>query len=219
MRCNVDADNNAVNVYFVEYALSTVPARAYHHGNLRSALLQRAERTVRERGVQALSLRELARDVGVSHGAPRRHFPDRGALLHALAAAGFERLAQELDAAVDGAAAGIQARLQALAHAYVGFATRDAALLELMFAVKHRDGAEGVRDAADRAMGISLQIIAAAQRDGELVAGETERIAQVAFAMLHGLATMANGEMLGGDDLDAIVSDTVERLLAGLRPR
>ena len=67
--------------------------RPYHHGNLRGALLDAAERTVRERGVQALSLRELAREIGVSHGAPRRHFPDRQALLDALAESGFERLA------------------------------------------------------------------------------------------------------------------------------
>ena len=66
--------------------------RPYHHGNLRSALLAAAERTVRERGVQDLSLRELAREIGVSHGAPRRHFPDRQALLDALAESGFERL-------------------------------------------------------------------------------------------------------------------------------
>ena len=51
--------------------------RPYHHGNLRTALLDAAERTMRDRGVQDLSLRELARDVGVSHGAPRRHFADR----------------------------------------------------------------------------------------------------------------------------------------------
>ena len=48
--------------------------RLYHHGNLRAALLEQAELTVREQGAQALSLRELARAVGVSHGAPRRHF-------------------------------------------------------------------------------------------------------------------------------------------------
>ena len=75
-------------------------ARPYHHGNLRQALLDAAERTVRERGVEALSLRELAREVGVSHGAPRRHFPDRQALLDAhdeavvSAVAAFERLAR-----------------------------------------------------------------------------------------------------------------------------
>ncbi|MEY2517317.1 MAG: hypothetical protein QOJ89_4675, partial [bacterium] len=194
-------------------------ARAYHHGNLRSALLERAERTVREHGVQALSLRELARDAGVSHGAPRRHFADRRALLDALAERGFERLGRELQAAVDGARAGFGERLQALAYAYVDFATRDAALLELMFASKHRDGAPATRAAADRAFAIPLSAILAAQRDGEVAGGDAEAMARVAFATLHGLATMANGEMLGEDDLAAIVSDAVQRLLVGLQPR
>src|SRR6202790_2944547 len=105
--------------------------RPYHHGNLRTALLAQAERTVRERGVQELSLRELARDVGVSHGAPRRHFADRQALLDALAEAGFARLGAELRGAADRAGEDFQARLGATAAAYVRFATRDATLLEL----------------------------------------------------------------------------------------
>lgn len=193
--------------------------RAYHHGNLRSALLDRAERTVRERGVDALSLRELARDVGVSHGAPRRHFPDRGALLDAVAENGFERLARELDAAVAGCGSGAAARLQALAQAYVAFAMRDAALLELMFTTKHRDGAEGVRAAADRSLAIALDVVVAAQEAGELVAGDAQQITQFVFATLHGLATMANGGMLGEDDVQAVVTDAVERLMSGLRPR
>ncbi|MBW3550170.1 MAG: lipid IV(A) 3-deoxy-D-manno-octulosonic acid transferase [Proteobacteria bacterium] len=58
-------------------------ARPYHHGNLRSALMEAAERALERGGVQALSLRELAREIGVSHAAPRRHFPDRQALLDA----------------------------------------------------------------------------------------------------------------------------------------
>src|ERR1700686_4544319 len=93
--------------------LQGVSDRPYHHGNLRAALLEQAERTVRERGVQDLSLRELARAVGVSHGAPRRHFPDRQALLDALAEAGFARLGAELRDAVDGAGDDFQARLRA----------------------------------------------------------------------------------------------------------
>jgi AcrR family transcriptional regulator len=193
--------------------------RAYHHGNLRFALLERAERTVRERGVQALSLRELARDAGVSHGAPRRHFPDRGALLDAVAESGFERLARELDAAVAEAGPGAGARLQALAHAYVGFATRDAALLELMFATKHRGGADQVRIEADRSLAIALAVVADAQEAGELAPGDAEQITQFVFATLHGLATMANGGMLGDVDLAAVVTDASERLLSGLRPR
>jgi hypothetical protein len=77
MSNNVVDDNNDVNVYFCRYGPEAMTERPYHHGNLRTALLTQAERTVRERGVKELSLRELARDVGVSHAAPRRHFPDR----------------------------------------------------------------------------------------------------------------------------------------------
>jgi AcrR family transcriptional regulator len=193
-------------------------ARAYHHGNLRSALLERAERTVRERGVRALSLRELAREAGVSHGAPRRHFPDRAALLDALAATGFERLARELERAVAAAGPDADGRLHALAQAYVGFATRDAALLELMFATKLREGADDVA-AADRSLAIALAVVASAQLAGELVAGDAIQITQYVFATMHGLATMANGGMLGDDDVEAVVTDTVQRLMTGLRPR
>ncbi|WAP58220.1 helix-turn-helix domain-containing protein [Streptomyces sp. S465] len=59
--------------------------RPFHHGNLRAVLLDQAELVLRERGIDALSLRELAREAGVSHGAPRSHFIDRNALLDALA--------------------------------------------------------------------------------------------------------------------------------------
>src|SRR3954454_17907230 len=106
----------------IRYA-APVSERGYHHGNLRAALLEQAERTVRERGAQALSLRELAREVGVSHGAPRRHFADRQALLDAVAQAGFARLGRQLQRAVSGAGEDFEARLQAAAGAYVRFAT------------------------------------------------------------------------------------------------
>lgn len=64
----------------------------YHHGNLRSALLQRAEEVIAEHGVDAIKLSLLAKDLGVSHGAPARHFIDRGALLGALALRAIETL-------------------------------------------------------------------------------------------------------------------------------
>lgn len=76
-------------------------SRPYHHGDLRAALLAAAESTLREKGVGALSLRELAREVGVSHAAPGRHFKDKQALLNALALTGYERLGRALSAADD----------------------------------------------------------------------------------------------------------------------
>ena len=79
-----------------------VTPRPYHHGNLRAALLESAEQTLNEGG--ELSLRELARQVGVSHAAPRRHFAGKQALLDALAEDGFERLGDDLRGAMAAAA-------------------------------------------------------------------------------------------------------------------
>ena len=197
-----------------------VSSRPYHHGNLRAALLATAERTLSEGRAGELSLRELARQVGVSHAAPRRHFPDKQALLDALAQDGFERLGGDLRVAMEGAGDGFDPRLLAFAHAYVAFATRHAALLELMFAGKHRPGAsDHLRAAADRGFEAPLALIAEGQAAGEVVPGDPERVATVAWAALQGLASMVNSGMLDGAALDDVVTDAVHRLVLGLRPR
>jgi AcrR family transcriptional regulator len=194
-----------------------VTDRPYHHGNLRSALLEQAERTVRERGVQELSLRELARDVGVSHGAPRRHFPDRQALLDALAEAGFARLGAELRSAVDGAGEDFEARLRATGTAYVRFATRDPALLELMFAGKHREGAGALQEAAERTFSVMLELIQQGQDDGALERGEPERVGLVLLATIQGIASLITGGMVQADQLDGLVADAIAHFLRGSR--
>src|ERR1700760_4568679 len=106
----------------------TTTARPYHHGNLREALLQAAERALETTGAQDLSLRELAREVGVSHAAPRRHFPDKQALLDALALNGFEQLGAVLTDAINDAGEDFEARMLAIARAYTGYATAHPAL-------------------------------------------------------------------------------------------
>jgi AcrR family transcriptional regulator len=194
-----------------------VTERPYHHGNLRSALLAQAERTVRGRGVQALSLRELAREVGVSHGAPRRHFPDRQALLDALAEAGFARLGTELRSALDGAGEDFPARLRATAAAYVRFATRDAALLELMFAGKHNEQSGALNEAADRAFSVILELIEQGQADGALEPGEPERVGLLLFATIQGIAALVTGGMVQADQLDALLADAIAHFLRGSR--
>ena len=189
------------------------PARTYHHGNLRSALLSAAE-TALAAG-EDLSMRELARQVGVSHAAPRRHFADKQALLDALAEDGFIRLGEALRAAVaDGE---FPERLLGFARTYVAFAIEHAALLDLMWAGKHR--LEAVRLASDQAFTAPLALIAEGQATGEVVAGDLEEVGTLAVATLHGLAAMVNNGMLEAAAMDAIVPATVELLLLGLRPR
>ena len=216
MSNNVFDDNKDVNDNFAAER-QPVGDRPYHHGNLRMALLAQAERTVRERGVQDLSLRELAREVGVSHGAPRRHFPDRQALLDALAEAGFERLGAELRTAVDGAGEDFQARLRATAAAYVRFATRDAALLELMFAGKHGENSGALNAAAERAFAVMLELIEQGQADGAIESGEPERVGLVLFATIQGIAALVSGGMVAAGQLDELVADAIAHFLRGSR--
>jgi AcrR family transcriptional regulator len=192
--------------------------RPYHHGNLRTALLDQAQQTVRERGVEQLSLRDLARQIGVSHGAPRRHFADRQALLDALAQAGFERLGSELRAAVDAAGDGFEERLRATAAAYVQFATEDADLLELMFAGKHRDPTGALADAANRAFAVMLDLIVQGQANGALQPGDPERVGLVLFATIQGIAALVTAGLVQPDQVTWLVADATAYFLRGSRP-
>lgn len=191
--------------------------RPYHHGALREALLEQAERTVRERGADALSLRELAREVGVSHGAPRRHFTDRQALLDAVAEAGFDRLGAELRAAADGAGEEFEPRLGATAAAYVRFATRDPALLDLMFAGKHRETSGALHEAAENAFAVMLELIAQGQAEGALEPGEPERVGLVLFSTIQGIASLVSAGIVQPDQLEALVADAIAHFLRGSR--
>ncbi len=95
----------------------------YHHGDLPAALLQAAGRTLEKRGIAALSLRDTARRAGVSHNAPYRHFPDREALLAALAAEGFATLGERLRGKPG----------REMGEAYVRFAREQPQRFRLMF--------------------------------------------------------------------------------------
>ncbi|MGW0436841.1 TetR/AcrR family transcriptional regulator [Micromonospora sp. NPDC003197] len=188
---------------------------AYHHGNLRATLLNAAERSLRQHGVDQLSLRELAREAGVSHAAPRRHFPDRQALLDALVEAGFARLDTELRAAIVVAGEDFGARLHAVAAAYLRFATEDAALLELMFAGKHREGADRLVAAAAVPFGLMSDVIAQGQAEGVLAPGDPGRVGVVLLATLHGIATLVNGGLVVPTLLDGIVETAVDQFIRG----
>ena len=194
----------------------------YHHGDLRAALIARAAEVVVADGVGALSLRELARDLGVSHGAPSRHFPDKQALLDAVALDGFHRLRLDLVAAAERPAASGSFRDQFadIAVAYVDFAVRNASLLALMFAAKHREEApEELRAAVDRTFAAPLLVIEQAQRRGEVVAGEVADIATAIIATMHGFAALIVAGLLHPDASGAMLTATVNRLVDGLRPR
>lgn len=191
--------------------------RPYHHGNLRAALLDAAERGLRTHGADQLALRDLAREIGVSHAAPRRHFPSRQALLDALAEDGFARLDATLGTAL-ATADDFPARVRVAATAYTRFATENAALLELMYSAKHRPGATRIARAAEAPFGRLIDLIAQGQRAGAIEAGEPERIGIVLFATLQGIASLINGNLVEPELLDGLVATAADQFLRGTRP-
>ncbi len=107
-------------------------AKAYHHGDLARALRHQARQVIETGGADALSLRGLARDLGVDPAAAYRHFKAKQDLLLSVAAEGFEELGQAMEAAM-GAAPDAEARLVTVGSAYVRYATTHPQLFSLMF--------------------------------------------------------------------------------------
>jgi hypothetical protein len=107
--------------------------------------------------------------------------------------------------------------LQATAAAYVRFATRDAALLELMFAGKHRAQSGTLHEAAERAFSVMLELIEQGQAEGALEPGEPERVGWVLFATLQGIAALVSSGMVPAEQLDELVTDAIGHFLRGSR--
>jgi AcrR family transcriptional regulator len=202
-------------------------ATPYHHGDLRRALLQAAEELLeRGGGHAALSLREVARAAGVSHAAPYRHFADREALLAALAADGFARLADALTAAAAAAPEG--GRTRAAGRAYLRFARAHRALYLLMFGPEIRKSAHpALAEAAGAAMaalrGAGEADRGAADRGGSGEAARARHAMVGAWALVHGLAHLiADGQLaedLAADDYMALSEDVLATYGAGLRAK
>ncbi|MGH6616068.1 TetR/AcrR family transcriptional regulator [Sphingomonas sp.] len=183
---------------------SIAPKKAYHHGDLRAALIEAGLTLLETRTADDLSLREVARAVGVSPTAVYRHFPDKSALMAALAADGLARLAVVQHAASDAAGGGV-AGFGATGAAYVRFALANPALFRLIFANPisphlHPDGQE------DDAMAF-LRANAALLAKGK--GGDAQVIALQAWAIAHGLAMlMLDGQVPVDEALIDRVIDT-----------
>ncbi|MEM8561890.1 MAG: TetR/AcrR family transcriptional regulator [Pseudomonadota bacterium] len=104
----------------------------YHHGNLRRALIERAVDIIDNQGIEALTLRGLARDLGVSHGAPNRHFRNKQELLAALATEAYEQAEQSTISAAQSAGDNPILKLNAIGRGYIGWALDNRALFNIM---------------------------------------------------------------------------------------
>lgn len=200
---------------------------AYHHGDLRRALMDAAVALIEREGPKGLTLRGAARLAGVSEAAPYRHFADKDALLAAVAAEGFREMTaymREVGAPLEDEPL---RRFERLGRAYVEFAAANPARFRVMTGPDVADvGAHpDLRDAGQECFGLLIESVAAAQAAGEIVAGDPKPLAMGAWAMVHGLALLLiDGQLAGvtgeGDvAIDRLMQKVAGRLLWGLAPR
>ncbi|MEU6595010.1 TetR/AcrR family transcriptional regulator [Streptomyces sp. NPDC046881] len=177
---------------------------------LRARLVDVGVELLAAEGPQALTLREIARRAGVSHGAPRRYFPTHRELLSAIARRGFAELAGRAQATLEREAGGPRARVAALARTYLEFARERPGMYELMFRHDLLDsGQSGLRETSLPLFSLLAELIGAADP-----AADARRVAAALWANLHGIAQLwrwrslqlALGDEDSGALLDAVLT-------------
>jgi AcrR family transcriptional regulator len=190
---------------------------AHFPGDLRVALMEAAEAELAASGVSGLSLRAVARRVGVSHAAPAHHFRDRAGLLTALATRGATILTARLEAAA-APAADPGGRLEALGLAYVAFARDHPALFDVMLRpdLVHGDDADLVAAEA-AAYGALTRTVAEAVAGGWGAGCDPDVLAVLAWSTVHGLAVLErDGQFTGRHPTPERLAGDVAAALARL---
>lgn len=190
---------------------------AYHHGDLRRALLEAAERLVVRRGAPEVSLRAIAREANVSPAAPYHHFESREEILAGVAASGFRALTSAMKGKARAASeAGSLEKLRAVGIAYVEFAEENPEIFRLMFGGLLADR-ERFRDLAE-ASGAARSVL------GDLAAGANagdggdalSDVALTAWSAVHGLAFLAVEGLLDARRSETEAGELARRVTAVL---
>jgi AcrR family transcriptional regulator len=204
---------------------AAVSERSYHHGNLRQALLEAALGLAQRHGPDRVSVREAARLVGVSPGAPFRHFPNRRALMTALAEEAGERLRIEVRKSMAGRRGPPLQRLRALGRGYLHWATAHPSHFRILSARDQIDleGSMALRNSIGEVRALTEQTLAEAQQQGEVdPAHGVAALALLSRATVYGLARMQQDGHLGqwgvaaGEEA-AAMSSTLDLLITLLR--
>jgi len=191
----------------------------YHHGDLRAALVEHARVLVEERGVEALSLREVARRAGVSRAAPYHHFRNKEAMVAAVAVDGFDRLSASMQAiSVSGDG---MCGLEACGRAYIAFALDNPTLYRLMFGTKFGRFAEhpDLKRSAKCAFALLVEQIAPLYPEGT----ELKSPAMAVWSAVHGMASLIIDEqgpydVASPDDVERWITALMELIGSGLGP-
>jgi AcrR family transcriptional regulator len=179
-------------------------------------------RTIREEGVQALTLRAAGKRLGVSRTALYRHFTDKSALLAGVAREGFQRFRQDLLAEWRDAGGGLDGFAR-MGVAYVRFAVSNPSHYRVMFGGFSDLAAKDPELEADAhaAFAVLVDALESLQASGEIMSHDREQLAQYIWAAVHGVAMLAIDGQLGPDPgiADGLARFAIERLKYGIATR
>ncbi len=181
--------------------------KPYHHGDLHREILCAARGLLEENNIASLSLRAVAKKVGVSHTAPYRHFKDKESLLAGIAGEGFKEMTTQLAEAVNLHPGDPSSQLQEAGHRYAKLVAENPQCVQLMFGgiLPCDDTYPELRESGDMAFTALKTIIEDGQSLGVFRKGDVELMALTAWSGIHGLSLL----LISGS-IDNTVSAPVE---------
>ena len=189
----------------------------YHHGNLRQTLIDAALEIIGEKGVKALSIREVAKKAGVSHAAPYRHFTDKDDLLSAVAIEGFDMVLQDTLSRFERHRDSPLERFRQSGLAYIDFAAAHPSHYRVMFSSSEQNVTDGVDKHSREAFMILYTSIAECQEKKLVKAQDTFELAMAAWSLVHGYAMLVIDGFIKdpADRLKYVITDALYRGLCG----
>lgn len=175
--------------------------KKYHHGNLRSALIEAAITTLKEKGVVGLSLRELSGKLSVSHGAPYRHFKNKTDLLEAIAVEGYKQLIENCTAACQQYPDDPKQQLLETGLGYIFYVSQHKEIADLMFSgvlSMNNCGAE-LKQKSDQAVSSLVHIIENGKRKGLYGEKDVMELTLTSLSTVHGLSMLISAGFMGDD--------------------
>jgi AcrR family transcriptional regulator len=195
------------------------PAKPYHHGDLRRALLDEALRTIQTHGVEQLTLRTVGERLGVSRSALYRHFADKQSLLATVGKEGFRTLRQAIADAWEQNGRG-RIGFQAMGKAYVQFAVAHPSYYRVMFGGFIESAAKDDHFVAEAkaAFQVLVDALVDQQNAGDIRQDDPVLMGHFVWALFHGAAMLfIDGQLPETAQQDALVHYTFERLYASIR--
>ena len=195
---------------------------SYHHGDLRRAVIDSALQLIAEQGIESLTLREIAKRVGVSRMAPYRHFENKAVLLAVLAQEGFQALYDHIQGTLAKASPLPLEKLQVLGVAYIFYAVKNPVHYRVMFdsSLSNRTLYPPLYDTAVKSFNCLVEVLVDCQHKALIREGDPKELAQINWSMCHGLAMLLIDNQfvtMGHRPVEELANAAVKTLIDGLK--